>query len=104
MSSAEEVDSIGRILIAIETYRYLTNDQTDLPGNESIHPYLKHHLSPSDWRVWNHMGVNQIAFSAFVPQDGSIGPTLAFRQRLGQYKRAVHELIQLGTQKKEKLR
>lgn len=34
--------------IAIETYRYQTDDQTDLPGNESVYLYLKHHLSPPD--------------------------------------------------------
>jgi hypothetical protein len=92
---------MDRILIAIDTYRYLTDDQTDLPGNESLHLYLTHHLSPQDWRAWNQLPVNQTAPYALVPQAGSLGPE--FRQRLGLYKRAVHELIHQGAQKKSKL-
>ncbi|MFD2937880.1 hypothetical protein [Spirosoma flavum] len=103
MSSAEELDSMGRILIAIETYRHQTDDQTDLLGNEFIHVYLKHHLSRQDWRVWNQFRVNQTASSDPVPQDGSLWHTQEFKQLLGQYKRAVHERIHVWPQEKSNL-
>ena len=93
MSSAEEVNSMDRILIAIETYRYQTDDRTDLLGNESVHLYLKFHLSSPDWRVWQQLPVNQPARSLLVPEDSTVGNMLAFTQLLGHYKRAVYERI-----------
>ena len=98
MSSAEEVDSMDRVLIAIETYRYQTDDQTTLPGNESLHLFLKHHLSSPDWRVWNQWRVNQTARALLVPEEDSQWHAQAFSQLLGHYKRAVHERFHVWLQ------
>lgn len=104
MSSAEEVDSISRIRTAIETDRYQTDDQTDLSGNEAVDLYLKHQLSPPDWRVWKQWRVNQTLRAPLVPVDGSLGNTQAFRQLVGHYKRAVYERIHLWSPETRKLR
>lgn len=103
MSSAEEVDSMSRVLIAIETYRYQTDDQTNLPGNESLHLFLKHHLSSRDWQVWNQLRVNQTARATLVPEEDSLWHAQAFSQLLGQYKRAIHEQIYVWSQETSKL-
>lgn len=97
MVSAHELNSVKRILMAIQTYRHLTSDYSDSVNNSESNTYLKQHLSIQDWLVWQSLQVAEIAHRQDSPVDKELSPR-EFRQLLGQYKRTGYEAIERNRQ------
>jgi hypothetical protein len=57
-----ELDSLGRIVVAIKAHRDRTADGQSLAINQTIDSYLEQHLSASDWAFWQRLQIREQAY------------------------------------------
>lgn len=61
MQPTDELAAVGRIVIAIKTYRAQTSDYQDPTANDRVDSYLKQHLSAQDWLLWQRLPLGRDA-------------------------------------------
>ena len=54
-----QLDALGRIVIAIKSYRNQMADYRDIVDNEAASAYLKQHLSVQDWTFWQELQIRE---------------------------------------------
>ncbi len=54
-----QLDALGRIVIAIKSYRSQMADYRDIVDNEAASAYLKQHLSVQDWAFWQELQIRE---------------------------------------------
>lgn len=51
----DKFDALGRIIIAIRAYRRQSLDHREKGSSDSMNAYLKKHLCPHDWMIWQFL-------------------------------------------------
>ncbi len=54
-----QLDALGRIIIAIRNYHGQRPYHQDIIDNEAADVYLKQHLSPQDWMFWQELQIRE---------------------------------------------
>ncbi len=55
----DQLDALGRIVVAIKAYRNQMADHEDVVDNEAASVYLKQHLSVQDWAFWQELQIRE---------------------------------------------
>lgn len=91
MTPSEEFEALDRIFKLIKTYQPEMKGYLDSANNDFVTRYLVKHLSAEDMQLWFRLEAREVLSTS------SLNDWLTnrlFKQLLGQYKRASHELIQ----------
>jgi hypothetical protein len=66
-----QLDALGRIVIAIKTYRDQMADYENVVGNEAANTYLKQRLSVQDWAFWQQLRIREQVLLHTIKTGGS---------------------------------
>ena len=55
----DQLDALGRIVVAIKAYRNQMADYQDVVDNEAANTYLKQYLSAQDWAFWQELQIRE---------------------------------------------
>jgi hypothetical protein len=76
MFSLPEINSMQRVLAAIETYCYQVGDYG---GDDLLNAWLKQHLSIQDWIMWQRLRVGQMALRQVMSAEARLPSSLPKR-------------------------
>lgn len=57
-----ELNSLGRIVVAIKAHRDRTADGQSLAISQTMDGYLEQHLSAPDWAFWQRLQIREQAY------------------------------------------